>query len=287
MIAGTEVCNSVQAASCHYSGDVVLSMSSVLCRILYFSTFPRIHNVMTPHYLSRCCSQHAGLCTLRTVAGSSAATKTSFFARPSYRFASSAQQEFCRGLSTRHTLRSGTAVQAESEDIRKIETADLASPSAGPKASEDESQQPQQPFPGVQADAGVEVVSEAIPTEAVLTPSVVENNVPAVQSSSSPANSGDWESAFQPFLDVVKQGNYFEGKAPSASNFSISTLKRGMLNFARARQDILFTLPAAKVQAVLAAGPPYKERKVMAALCKSLNLPPNHSLHSCQHSCRM
>lgn len=173
----------------------------------------------------------------------------------------------------RPTLRAETAVQAESGDVRKLEPADLALSSAGLKTSEEEAQQQQQqqqPFPGVQADAGIEVISEAIPTEAVLSPSVTESNgSSAVATSSSPASSGDWESSIQSFLDVVTEGGYFEGKAPSASAFSISVLKRGILNFARARQDILFTLPAAKVQAVLAAGPPYKERKVFAALCMS------------------
>ena len=136
-----------------------------------------------------------------------------------------------------------------------------------------------QPFPGVLADTGVEVVSEAIPTEAVLSASVTESNDSAAATSGSSVDSsasvipGDWDSVFQAFLDVVTEGSYFEGKAPTSQAFSISVLKRGILNFARARQDILFSLPADKIQAVLAAGPPYKERKVVIVSADNLCSP--------------
>ena len=122
------------------------------------------------------------------------------------------------------------------------------------------------------APPAVESSLSVDPSTSVLSGSVTESNAPpAVEASLSvdPSASvipGDWESVFQAFLDVVKEGEYFEGKAPTSNAFSISILKRGILNFARARQDILFSLPADKIQAVLTAGPPYSERKVCAVV---------------------
>ena len=215
---------------------------------------------MTSQRLSRCVGQHNGhhaFCTAR----SSAAARLLPLTRSSWRFQTCAQQHFCRSLWTRNTLRTLPAVQAQNPDVSEIETADLLSASDKTQSAEDEAQLP---FPGVQADTGVEIISEAVPTEAVLSASVTENiALPAVDSSPKTAQRGDWESVLQSFLDVIKEGSFFEGKAPRAEAFSISVLKKGILNFARARQDILFSLPVDKIQAVLAAGAPYKERKVI------------------------
>ena len=253
--------------------DVALSMSSNLCRYLYLSAIHRVRNVMTFQNLSSRIGQHPGQHTLRTATGLSNA-KGMLLARPCQNFESCAQLRLSRGLFTSTSLRSLTAVQAQDPETTQTEPADRPAGSDLVASVEPKSQQTasepeaQQAFPGLQADTGVEVVSEAIPTEAVLSASVTESNASAAAKStssldsSSPVVPEDWDSVFQAFLDVVKEGSYFEGKAPTSKAFSISVLKRGILNFARARQDILFSLPADKIQAVLAAGPPYKERKV-------------------------
>ena len=256
--------------------DVALSMSSTLCRNLYLSAIHRIRNVMTFQHFSSRVGQHPGQHTVRTTAGLTN-TRGIPLARPCLHVESCAQLRLSRGLFTSNGLRSLTAVQAQdpqTEPADRPAGSDLVD-SIEPKSQQTASEaEVQQPFPGVQADAGVEVVSEAIPTEAVLSASVTESNASAAANSisvepSAPVVPGDWDSVFQAFLDVITEGSYFEGKAPTSKAFSISVLKRGILNFARARQDILFSLPADKIQAVLAAGPPYKERKVVVASAKN------------------
>ena len=254
------------------SCDVVLSMSSTLYRHLYLSAVQRIRNVMTLQHLStRAGPQPVCQHTLRTAAGLANARGIPL-ARPCLHFVPSAQLHFSRALFSRSGLLSLSASQAQqpettdSEDRPAgsdlVESSDLSTQQTAPAA------ELQQTFPGVQADSGVEVVSEAIPTEAVLSASVTESNgSPAVEANASAESSavgtpGEWESILQAFLDIVIEGNYFEGRPPKADAFSISVLKRGILNFARARQDILFSLPEEKIRAVLAAGPPYQERKV-------------------------
>lgn len=239
---------------------------------------------MTFQHLSNRVGQLSGQHTLRTAAGL-AKTRGTPLARPCLHIESCAQLRHSRGLFSSNGLRSLSAVQAQDPDSTQTELADRAHLSDLVVSAETKSQQPaseaevQQTFPGVQADAGVEVVSEAIPTEAVLSASVTESNASAAAAAAAAANSssvdsrapdipGDWESVFQAFLDVVAKGNFFEGKVPTPQAFSIGILKRGVLNFARARQDLLFSLPADKIQAMLAAGPPYSERKVFAALAE-------------------
>ena len=222
---------------------------------------------MTFQHLSNRIGQYPGQHTLRTAAGLTNTTGVPL-ARPCLNYESCAQPRLSRGLFTSSNLRSLTAVQAQDPDTIQKEPADRPSGSDLVASIKPESQQTtsapevQQAFPGVQADTGVEVVSEAVPTEAVLSASVTESSGAAAAISSDSVVPEDWDSLFQAFLDVVKEGSHFDGKAPTSQAFSISVLKRGILNFARARQDILFSLPADKIKAVLAAGPPYTERKV-------------------------
>ena len=240
------------------------------------------------HFSNRV-GQHPGQHTLRTAAAFTN-TRGIPLARPCLHFESCAQLRLTRGLFTSNGLRSLTAVQAQDPDTTQAESADRPAEADLVASIEPKSQQTaseaevQQPFPGVQADSGVEVVSVAIPTEAVLSASVTESNASAAANSTSslepsaPVVAGDWDSVFQAFLDVIREGSYFEGKSPTSKAFSISVLKRGILNFARARQDILFSLPADKIQAVLAAGPPYKERKVLVVSAENFCNPILESL---------
>lgn len=248
-------------------------MSSTLYRHLCLSAIERIRNVMTLQHLStRAGPQHICQHTLRTAAGLANARGIPL-TRPCLHFAPSAQLHSSRGLFSRSGLQSLSASQAQepetAESEHRLAGSDLVDSSEVSTQETSAAAEPQQAFPGVQADSGIEVVSEAVPTEAVLSASVTESNTsPAVQPSTSAESSaaaipGDWESLLQAFLDIVIEGNYFEGRPPKADAFSISILKRGILNFARARQDILFSLPEEKIRAVLAAGPPYQERKVL------------------------
>lgn len=240
---------------------------------------------MTAQNLTRCFGQLASQHTMRTV-GSTVCARAIPLSRPCAPFRPSTQ--FSRGLLTRSSLRSSLAVKAEEpgtsehnlsgstpvaaqqSDLDELKPVSAVQSDSGVEVSSEAvpteaTQQPgldkQQPFPGVQSDSVVEVISEAIPTEAVLSASVTDTNFSQSETSTSPVTTpGDWESTFQSFIDVMD--THFEGNIPQANSFSISILKRGVLNFARSRQDILFSLPADKIQAVLAAGPPYKERKV-------------------------
>jgi len=172
----------------------------------------------------------------------------------------SVQLHFSRSFLTQQNRLSSFPVRAEDSDTTQIGQTDQSSASAATQLLGGDEQQP---FPGVQSDSGVELISQAIPTEAVLSASVTETNSRPADSHSSTDNTADnWESAFQSFLNVISKGQHFEGKTPTAKAFSVGVLKRGVLNFARSRQDILFSLPADKIQAVLAAGLPYQERKV-------------------------
>ncbi|KAL3133450.1 hypothetical protein ABBQ38_007313 [Trebouxia sp. C0009 RCD-2024] len=250
-------------------------MSKTLYRHLYLSATQRIPNVMTLQHLStRAGPQHVCQHTLRTAAGLANARGIPL-TRPCLHFAPSAQLHFGRGLFTRSGLQSLSASQAEesetAESEHRLAGSDLVDSTEVSTQQTSSTAEPQQAFPGVQADSGIEVVSEGVPTEAVLSASVLESNTsPSVQDSTSAESSaaaspGDWESLLQAFLDIVIEGNHFEGRPPKADAFSISILKRGILNFARARQDILFSLPEEKIRAVLAAGPPYQERKMSTA----------------------
>lgn len=230
------------------------AMSSALCRNVS-ATF--IRSTMSAQRLSRCFGCRAGQHTVRTT-GLTTGTKALLLARPCALFRPSVQLQLSRTFLAHNSLRSSLSAAAQHPDTIESGQTQQESPSAETLSSEQ-----QQPFPGVQSDSGVEIVSEAIPTEAVLSASVTETNSLPAESNTSPTSTPDeWQTVFQSLLDVINEGNHFEGRVPTANAFSISVLKRGILNFARSRQDILFALPAEKIQAVLKAGPPYKERKV-------------------------
>ena len=231
-------------------------MSNALYRKLSTSL---IRSTMSAQYLRKCLGQVAGQCTVRTsgsAVGPGAVPVSRQFAlrRPFV------QLHFSRSLLTQQSRQSSFPVRAEDSDTAQIgQTGQSTASAATQLLGGDE----QEPFPGVQSESGVELISQAIPTEAVLSASVTEVNSRPADSHSSTGNTSDkWEPAFQSFLDVISKGQHFEGKTPTAKAFSIGVLKRGVLNFARSRQDILFSLPADKIQAVLAAGLPYQERKV-------------------------
>lgn len=243
--------------TCSYvRGDASLAMSIALYRKLSISL---IRSTMSAQYLSKCLGQVAGQCTMRTsgsTVGPGAVPVSRQFAlrRPSV------QLHFSRNFLTQQSRPLFFPVRAEDPDTTQIGQTDQSSASAATQLLGGDEQQP---FPGVQSESGVELISQAIPTEAVLSASVTETNSrPADSHSSTDSTSGNWESAFQSLLDVISKGQHFEGRTPTAKQFSIGVLKRGVLNFARSRQDILFSLPAEKIQAVLAAGLPYQERKV-------------------------
>lgn len=233
-----------------------------------------IRTTMAAQHLSKCYVHLAGgQHTLRAVVGLPAGARAVAAPRSFAQYRPSAQLQFNRGLLSRNALRSSLSAKAEESEISeaipvKVEGEKISeaadSDHATPVSTRQEEFDQQEPFPGVQSSSGIEVVSEAIPTEAVLSAVVTKTNsaVADADARSSAAGPGEWETVFQGFLDTVSQGEHFEGRAPAASSFSVGILKRGLLNFARSRQDILFSLPAEKIQAVLAAGPPYTERKV-------------------------
>ena len=116
-------------------------------------------------------------------------------------------------------------------------------------------------MPGVTPAAeGVEAVPAATPTSEAVSTSVSEALASQSENGTSPLS--EWETAFQSVLDVVDAGSHFPNDTPSAKSFSIGGLKRGLLHFARARQDILFNLPEEKIRSIIAAELPYSERKV-------------------------
>lgn len=231
-------------------------MSSALCRNIS-ATF--IRSTMSAQRLSRCFGQRAGQHTTRTT-GLTTSTKAALLSRPCAFFRPTVQLQFSRTFMAHNSLRSSLSAAAQHPDT--VESGQTQHEAVSVEAEVPSSEQ-QQPFPGVQSDSGVEIVSEAIPTEAVLSASVTETNSLPAESNTTPTSTPDeWQTVFQSLLDVINEGNHFEGRVPTANAFSISVLKRGILNFARSRQDILFALPAEKIQAVLEAGPPYKERKV-------------------------
>ena len=78
----------------------------------------------------------------------------------------------------------------------------------------------------------------------------------------------DWDTILQQFLDMLQLKGHYRSRV-LVNSFSIAVLKKGILDFARSRQDILFSLPEEKVRAVLAAGVPYDERKVCNSAVKS------------------
>ncbi|KAA6425648.1 MAG: hypothetical protein FRX49_04545 [Trebouxia sp. A1-2] len=172
----------------------------------------------------------------------------------------SVQLHFSRSFLTQESRQPSFPVRAEDSDTTQIGQTDQSSASAATQLLGGDEQQP---FPGVQSESGVELISQAIPTEAVLSASVTETN--SRPAGSTDSTSDNWEPAFQSFIDVISKGEHFEGRTPTAKAFTVGVLKRGVLNFARSRQDILFSLPADKIQAVLAAGLPYQERKLTVA----------------------
>lgn len=228
-------------------------MSIALYRKLSISF---IRSTMSAQYLSKCLGQVAGQCTMRTsgsTVGQGAVPVSRQFAlrRPSV------QLHFSRSFLTQESRQPSFPVRAEDSDTTQIGQTDQSSASAATQLLGGDEQQP---FPGVQSESGVELISQAIPTEAVLSASVTETN--SRPAGSTDSTSDNWEPAFQSFIDVISKGEHFEGRTPTAKAFTVGVLKRGVLNFARSRQDILFSLPADKIQAVLAAGLPYQERKV-------------------------
>ncbi len=215
---------------------------------------------MSAQYLSKCLGQVAGQCSMRT-SGSTVGPGAVPVSRQFALRGPSVQLHFSRSFLTQPSRLSFFPVRAEDSDSTQIGQTDQSSASAATQLLGGDEQQP---FPGVQSESGVELISQAIPTEAVLSASVTETNSrPADSHSSIDTTADNWESAFQSFLNVISKGEHFEGKTPTAKAFSVGVLKRGVLNFARSRQDILFVLPADKIQAVLAAGLPYQERKVL------------------------
>ena len=73
-----------------------------------------------------------------------------------------------------------------------------------------------------------------------------------------------WAQRYQELLSYLhSHGHWADGDAsPKLGEVNIGAAKRGMLNLARARTDILFSLPRALVEAVVNAGKPYEDRKV-------------------------
>ena len=114
------------------------------------------------------------------------------------------------------------------------------------------------------AQGGVDPTPAVTPTAEALSTSVSEAlaSQPSDSSTNGATPPATWETTFQSMIDVVNEGGHFTTTAPSATRFTIGVLKRGFLNFARARPDILFSLPEDKIRAVLAADLPYSERKV-------------------------
>lgn len=98
-----------------------------------------------------------------------------------------------------------------------------------------------------------------------------ESSAPVNNSAPSQQVTLDWDTVLQQFLDMLLSRGHYSSTV-RATSFSIAVLKKGILDFARSRQDILFVLPEAKVKAVLEAGVPYEERKVYPHLHDGISL---------------
>lgn len=96
---------------------------------------------------------------------------------------------------------------------------------------------------------------------------------PAADSNTLQISNKDWDAVMQQFLDMLQLKGHFKARV-DVNAFSIAVLKKGILDFARSRQDLLFSLPTAKIKAVLQAGAPYEERKV----CLPVVCHPTHAV---------
>ena len=77
-----------------------------------------------------------------------------------------------------------------------------------------------------------------------------------------------WAQCYQELLNYLhSHGHWADGDAShELGEVNIGAAKRAILSLARARTDMLFSLPRALVEAVVDAGKPYEDRKVRGGL---------------------
>ena len=108
-------------------------------------------------------------------------------------------------------------------------------------------------------------VTEVLPTEASL--SAQSGDAPPVPLTTNAGVDASWRALLQEFIDVAAAGNHFKTpNTPKAEDFAVGTLKKGLLNFARSRQDVVYLLPGDKVKDVINARLPWVERKVLSTV---------------------
>ena len=85
-----------------------------------------------------------------------------------------------------------------------------------------------------------------------------------------------WTQRYQELLSYLhSHGHWVDADAsPELGGVNVGAAKRAMLNLARARTDMLFSLPRALVEAVFSAGKPYEDRKVRGSLTSSCSACP-------------
>ena len=77
-----------------------------------------------------------------------------------------------------------------------------------------------------------------------------------------------WTQRYQGLLSYLhSHGHWADADAsPELGDVNIGAAKRAMLALARARTDLLFSLPRTLVEAVVNAGKPYEDRKVRVSM---------------------